>query len=169
MATKSRIGKRVRIDGGMSEFIGKTGTIVGVENEYYRVELDEPVEVKLVGRVTDDLWMGHLLKTIRESHNECQNCGYTMRRMQFKDDAAPKMTCPDCGWRKGKLTRDQRAEVKAKADGVARTTAFQQRNGKWDVCDNASGNLLLTTETFEDAVVVCTDLYIPLPKRIPNN
>lgn len=63
--TNNRIGKRVRITGGMQEFVGQTGVIVGVEKPYYRVELDEPVEVPTVGLVTDDLWMGHLLKTLR--------------------------------------------------------------------------------------------------------
>jgi hypothetical protein len=68
----NRIGKRVRILGGMQEFIGKTGTIIDAEkmgrNEpiYYRVRLDTPVEIPGVGRVRDDLWQGHLLKTIRE-------------------------------------------------------------------------------------------------------
>lgn len=67
----NRIGKRVRITGGMSEFIGRTGTIVDTEKLgrheplYYRVRLDQPVNVPLVGLVHDDLWQGHLLKTIR--------------------------------------------------------------------------------------------------------
>lgn len=67
----SRIGKRVKILGGMSEFVGQTGTIVDAEKSgrdtYYRVELDEPVEVRGVGLVTDDLWTGPLLKTIRSA------------------------------------------------------------------------------------------------------
>lgn len=68
----NRIGKRVRIVGGMQEFIGKTGTIVDAEKmgrsepTYYRVQLDKPVVVPGVGRVGDDLWQGHLLETIRE-------------------------------------------------------------------------------------------------------
>ncbi len=67
----SRIGKRVRILGGMQEFVGKIGTIVDVEKHsrepaYYRVRLDTPVQIPLVGLVRDDLWQGHMLKTIRE-------------------------------------------------------------------------------------------------------
>lgn len=67
-ASSSRIGKRVRIaaGGGMREFIGCTGEIVAVEGEYYRVRLDTPVQIEGVGLVRDDLWMGHLLKTVRE-------------------------------------------------------------------------------------------------------
>lgn len=68
----NRIGKRVRILGGMQEFVGKTGTIVDAEKMgrhepiYYRVRLDTPVDIPGVGQVRDDLWQGHLLKTIRE-------------------------------------------------------------------------------------------------------
>ncbi|MEW6199782.1 MAG: hypothetical protein AB1601_14105 [Planctomycetota bacterium] len=66
----SRIGKRVRILGGMQEFVGLTGTIVDVEKHsrepaYYRVRLDTPVEIPMVGLVRDDLWQGRMLKTIR--------------------------------------------------------------------------------------------------------
>ena len=66
----SRIGQRVRILGGMPEFVGQTGTIIDVEKHsrepaYYRVRLDEPVEIPHVGLVHDDLWQGRLLKTIR--------------------------------------------------------------------------------------------------------
>jgi hypothetical protein len=65
----SRIGRRVRIMGGMKEFVGQTGVIVDVEKhgweKLYRVELDDPVEVPLVGWVTDDLWEGRYLKTVR--------------------------------------------------------------------------------------------------------
>jgi hypothetical protein len=68
----SRIGQRVRILGGLREFVGQIGTIVDAEKPsrheptYYRVRLDTPVEIPLVGRVGDDLWQGHLLKTIRQ-------------------------------------------------------------------------------------------------------
>ena len=67
--TDRRIGKHVRILGGMKEFVGHTGTIVDVEKQgwekLYRVELDDPVEVPMVGRVTDDLWESRFLKTVR--------------------------------------------------------------------------------------------------------
>jgi hypothetical protein len=60
-----RIGKAVRITGGMPEFVGHTGTIRDCEHGLYRVELDAPVSVPLVGLVYDDLWAGPFLKTIR--------------------------------------------------------------------------------------------------------
>lgn len=53
-----RIGQRVTITGGMREFIGRTGTIVGREDlgpTLYRVRLDEPVELPW-DTVSDDLW-----------------------------------------------------------------------------------------------------------------
>jgi hypothetical protein len=63
----NRIGQQVRILGGMSEFVGKTGTIVGVElgrPVMFRVRLDKPVEVPYVGLVKDDLWEGNLLRRV---------------------------------------------------------------------------------------------------------
>jgi hypothetical protein len=59
-----RIGQRVRILGGLLEFIGKTGEIVGKEGNLYRVYLDEPVDVAGIGCVRDDLWEGSALKTL---------------------------------------------------------------------------------------------------------
>ncbi len=65
-----RTGRRVTITGGMPEFVGRTGTIVGVEytngrNLLYRVRLDEPVEVPGVGLVRDDLWESRYLRNVR--------------------------------------------------------------------------------------------------------
>jgi hypothetical protein len=67
-----KIGQRVTILGGMSEFVGKTGEIVDTENygggksqTYYRVCLDEPVLVPGVGRVTDDLWQKEFLRSAK--------------------------------------------------------------------------------------------------------
>jgi hypothetical protein len=64
--------RRVKILAGMKEFVGKTGTVI-VEREtkdgstwMHRVRLDEPVDVPGVGLVTDDLWSGAGLKTIRK-------------------------------------------------------------------------------------------------------
>lgn len=61
--------RRVKIVGGMPEFVGKTGTVVGQEKDgsvkLYRVRLDEPVEIPGVGLVCDDLWAGSFLKTVR--------------------------------------------------------------------------------------------------------
>jgi|HubBroStandDraft_3_1064219.scaffolds.fasta_scaffold00005_15 hypothetical protein len=57
-------GRRVRITGGMQEFIGKTGTAEWKEGKSWRVFLDEPVIIPLVGRVTDDLWEPRLLQRI---------------------------------------------------------------------------------------------------------
>jgi hypothetical protein len=61
---KDRSGQRVRVTGGMAEFVGKTGTIVGAEDGLYRVHLDEPVEVPNVGAVRDDLWGSAFLKRL---------------------------------------------------------------------------------------------------------
>jgi hypothetical protein len=64
---KRKIGSRVKIlGGGMREFAGKLGTVIGHEHEYYRVRLDEPAYVEGVGEVTDDLWTGAMLKTVRK-------------------------------------------------------------------------------------------------------
>ena len=60
---RSRYGRRVRIVGGMSEFVGKIGTVVGRDGMLLRVRLDEPVNVPGIGLVTDDLWEPRLLKT----------------------------------------------------------------------------------------------------------
>ena len=64
---KRKLGTRVKILGGMSEFVGKTGEIVDYDprDRLYRVELDEPVLIPGIGAVTDDLWGGEYLKTLR--------------------------------------------------------------------------------------------------------
>lgn len=62
---RNLIGRRVLILQGMPEFLKKTGTIIGEEMKYYRVKLDEPVEVPGVGKVTDDLWMRDTFKLLR--------------------------------------------------------------------------------------------------------
>lgn len=62
-------GTRVKILAGGSEFVGKTGRVVGEENygrqKLYRVRLDEPVIVEGVGRVTHDLWEKQYLRRTR--------------------------------------------------------------------------------------------------------
>jgi hypothetical protein len=64
-----KIGQRVKILDGMSEFIGQTGTVSYPEKDgrvtLYRVRVDEPVDVTGVGLVCDDLWEGRFLKAIR--------------------------------------------------------------------------------------------------------
>jgi hypothetical protein len=63
----AREGQRVKIMGGMREFVGQTGTIISEEGsnpKMYRVRLDNPVNIPGVGKVTDDLWEGNLLKKI---------------------------------------------------------------------------------------------------------
>jgi hypothetical protein len=64
---RNREGQRVTILGGMREFIGQTGTILWEEGVagFYRVRLDEPVEIDGIGVVGDDLWEGALLRRIR--------------------------------------------------------------------------------------------------------
>lgn len=68
MATK-QIGQRVKILGGLREFVGQTGVIVDVEKDgratMYRVLLDTPVEVGCCGFVEDDLWQGQFLRNIK--------------------------------------------------------------------------------------------------------
>jgi len=65
-----KCGQHVEILGGMSEFVGKTGEVVDVENyggsggSYFRVLLDEPVYVEGVGEVTDDLWQDQWLRRV---------------------------------------------------------------------------------------------------------
>lgn len=62
----AREGQRVKIkaQGGMKEFHGKTGRIVGKEGGQYRVKLDTPVDIPGVGSVSDDLWDGNLLQNL---------------------------------------------------------------------------------------------------------
>ncbi len=68
MSTK-RLFSRVKVTGGMPEFVGSTGTVVNVEKDgrtaMYRVRLDSPVNVPGVGLVTDDLWAGEYLRPVR--------------------------------------------------------------------------------------------------------
>ena len=64
------IGRRVKITGGMSEFVGKFGTIVDdTERDgrtvMYRIRLDRPVEIPGVGMVQDDLWSGSCFRFSR--------------------------------------------------------------------------------------------------------
>lgn len=70
-------GQRVRVIDGMLEFIGKEGTIIDIEKYgsgspriMYRVRFDEPVEVKGVGQVWDDVWAGSFLKTVKMHKEE---------------------------------------------------------------------------------------------------
>ena len=65
---EARIGRRVRILGGMKEFVGQTGVIREVEPgpAMFRVRLDQPLEIPHVGLVTDDLWQGSYLRTLRD-------------------------------------------------------------------------------------------------------
>lgn len=71
MTGRKKIGQRVRIKkgAGMSEFHGKRGMIIdNTETDgrtrMYRVRLDAPVEVPLIGFVTDDLWAGRHLDNL---------------------------------------------------------------------------------------------------------
>jgi hypothetical protein len=87
----ARYGQEVRIAGGMREFVGKLGTIVGEEGtrpRMYRVRLHEPVEAPGVGVVEDDLWQGAALKAVRRRNRAATVVGYV---------AAAKGVCP--AWR----------------------------------------------------------------------
>lgn len=64
-----KVGTRVRINEGMREFIGSTGTVICHEQDgrtlLNRVRLDSPVEVPMVGLVKDDLWANEFLTRLR--------------------------------------------------------------------------------------------------------
>lgn len=66
---KKSYGARVQVLMGMTEFVGKTGTVVGWEKDgrtwLNRVKLDVPVEVPGVGVVRSDLWASEYLKGVR--------------------------------------------------------------------------------------------------------
>jgi len=67
-------GARVRMKPGrggyVDEFTGKTGTVIGIEGEFLRIKLDEPVKVRGLDRpVTDDIWMPHTVTKIRTKRN----------------------------------------------------------------------------------------------------
>lgn len=65
-----KIGQRVKILDGMSEFVGRVGTIIDNSEKdgrttMYRVQLDKAVEVNGIGMVEDDLWSGAFLRNVR--------------------------------------------------------------------------------------------------------
>lgn len=68
-ARDARENQRVQIKGGMREFVGKTGTIIGKEGNQYRVRLDSPVNIPGVGYVEDDLWDGNMLKRTADARD----------------------------------------------------------------------------------------------------
>jgi hypothetical protein len=93
----ARYGQEVRIAGGMKEFIGRLGTIIGEEGtrpRMYRVRLHEPVEIPGVGMVEDDLWQGNALKAVRRARagkdKPASLVGYAMAE-------AHRAFCPRCG------------------------------------------------------------------------
>lgn len=63
MAYYNRTGVKVRCTGGMKEFDGKIGEIVGTEGDYYRIAFEPPVEVD-GAMVEDDLWMAEALEIV---------------------------------------------------------------------------------------------------------
>jgi hypothetical protein len=93
----ARLGQEVRIAGGMAEFRGRLGTIIGEEGtrpRMYRVRLHEPVEVPGVGMVEDDLWQGAALKAIRRRNGKDKQAslvGYAMAA------SLHRAFCPRCG------------------------------------------------------------------------
>lgn len=68
---------KIKAKGGMREFYGHTGTVIGEERDgrrrMYRVSLDEPVYIEGVGAVRDDLWAGEYLTKIRERRSPSRN------------------------------------------------------------------------------------------------
>ena len=65
MARKLEHGDSVRILGGMAEFIGQTGYILGEKGTMLRVRMDRPVHVEGVGEITSDLWERRFLRKLR--------------------------------------------------------------------------------------------------------
>ena len=65
--SEGRVGKRVRITGGVGEFVGKTGVIEWFDrsSSTYRVCLDEPVFVSGVGMVRARFLAGKYLRNVR--------------------------------------------------------------------------------------------------------
>ena len=63
-------GQHVKIKPGygMKEFSGKTGTVIGVEDEYLRVSLDNSIHIPGVGWVSDDLWMPSSLNKVKSTN-----------------------------------------------------------------------------------------------------
>lgn len=58
-------GDHVKIlnnQGRKDKFTGSGGTVIAAEGEYLRIKLDEPINIKGVGMVTNDLWMPYLLR-----------------------------------------------------------------------------------------------------------
>jgi hypothetical protein len=95
----ARFGQEVRIAGGMKEFLGRLGTIIGEEGtrpRMYRVRLHEPVEVPGVGEVTDDLWQGAALKAVRRARNG-QDKPARASLVGFAVAEAHRAFCPRCG------------------------------------------------------------------------
>jgi hypothetical protein len=69
MRNQDRIGRTVRILGGMKEFVGELATVSDYEggpDRYFRLRLHRPVDVPGVGMVEDDLWQRSGFKLIRE-------------------------------------------------------------------------------------------------------
>jgi hypothetical protein len=92
MATK-KIGQRVVITHGMSEFVGKTGEIVDNGERdgstvMYRVRLYQQVEIPGVGTVTDDLWSGAFLRNV---HTPKSGAGWRSEPLNkdFYSDGSP--------------------------------------------------------------------------------
>ena len=59
-------GRTVKIKTGMQEFVGKIGRIVDVEGKMFRIRFDEPVAVKGLGPVLDDIWERSGFKLLRD-------------------------------------------------------------------------------------------------------
>lgn len=70
--------------GGMKEFHGKTGTVIGKEGKHYRVKLHEPVHVPGVGHVKDDLWERGHLKVLREAYRGPTRPNFALGHINIK-------------------------------------------------------------------------------------
>ncbi len=120
----SKIGKRVRILGGMREFVGKIGTIVDSERDgptttLCRVKLDTAVEVEGVGRVTDDLWAWEFLEPVsrgrRSTSNDVRYPNVSVRLVGEDGNAFSILGRVTVAMRKGGVPREARDEFRKAA------------------------------------------------------
>ena len=59
-------GDRVKVKPDRMGFGSHFGTVIGIEDEYLRIKFDEPVDVKGVGLVRDDLFMPYTVRKVYE-------------------------------------------------------------------------------------------------------
>jgi hypothetical protein len=132
-----RINQHVEILGGMSEFVGRTGTILGKEDKLYRVKLDEPVEIPNIGLVADDLWEGRMLRTQRQPRQ--------IRTAQAAAEEDGEVQTQLKPVRRGKHAAKPTPATKSAAKPAAKPAGNLRYEGsaaqKWDVALEKGGNI----------------------------